>query len=609
MSARKNPPISKAPETSIRDGMARALWISAYISFVTERMGGEDEWPSPRDANEDWNDVAPETPPVAIKAAKDLIKLYARAEGTSEDETMSLLFETAAQVDTGVPLEHDVDAEYQYTRPVPKKQRGKTVGEVAYDFGYGLAMSALGEGVGWGDDHRERDDQGRRFDAPRVRFETSFDGTDLSWSGRGDQPEVVGGRETTSGLEGPGVVTERIIRDEDGDELRRQRVTEVPIDLTDEETVRGLSLVDKAVQWLHEHIGHRGYQEEDQDAQGLYYDVTNATNGDDDEVEFSYHLVGFSLDQQREISERMEAEAFAPEPTQIGRITVVNPDERRNWDRRYTHRFVFWFGQGDAAWLMAYAHDEDEALEMCVDWIVEHAPGRLADEQVEENFKELVKEYKEKHPGEEPTEEEMWQMQDEAASDTTSFSHDGIHYLGVDEYGMEGGRDPGDRLLEEIAQVADRVDTLQRDREWDARMAHHRAARIWRAVVPGNYAAVPSPDPTGMRHGGGEGVETFDFGQPSPERARRAARFLLEEAPLEARWNTGGAATSFSPRSFYLSPIVGGQRMTFALENFTIEEQNVIWDELMEHGAITDPETSPMHPRHKKNPSVRHARR
>lgn len=67
-------------------------------------------------------------------------------------------------------------------------------------------------------------------------------------------------------------------------------------------------------------------------------------------------------------------------------LVIVNPGDR-SWTK---HRYVLAFGAYGWTKLMAYANSLGDALDECVDWIAEHAPGLLADDAVEEAYREAL---------------------------------------------------------------------------------------------------------------------------------------------------------------------------------------------------------------------------
>ncbi len=67
-------------------------------------------------------------------------------------------------------------------------------------------------------------------------------------------------------------------------------------------------------------------------------------------------------------------------------ITIVNASDR-SWTR---HNFVLAFGAYGDTVLRVYANSLDSALDEAIDWIVDNAPGLLADEQVAETFQDAI---------------------------------------------------------------------------------------------------------------------------------------------------------------------------------------------------------------------------
>jgi hypothetical protein len=131
-------------QDDIVESMARTLWVSAYASYAEEN-------PRKRGVvhargGQNWHDVAPETPPAAERAAGELAELFKVKNNASLEQ----LAQRARVAD------------------------GKKIDEE--DFGHYLAMMAMGEGVGWWDDHK-------RFDLKVPRFEVMYDGRSLEWSG------------------------------------------------------------------------------------------------------------------------------------------------------------------------------------------------------------------------------------------------------------------------------------------------------------------------------------------------------------------------------------------------------------------------------------------
>lgn len=135
------------------DGMASALWQTAYASWVegmtkAERRAHGDVPVNLSGIN--WNDIAPETPDAAMNAAQQLAELFETDNGCTLEELQA----RAARADDGDDAD-DVDDEL---------------------LGHYLAMQAMGEGVSWFDDHEE-------FEVVFPTFECSFNGEYFDWSG------------------------------------------------------------------------------------------------------------------------------------------------------------------------------------------------------------------------------------------------------------------------------------------------------------------------------------------------------------------------------------------------------------------------------------------
>jgi hypothetical protein len=102
-------------------------------------------------------------------------------------------------------------------------------------------------------------------------------------------------------------------------------------------------------------------------------------------------------------------------------------------DRDWTHhRYILWFGAYGWTRLMVWANSLDDALDECVDWIVEHAPGLLADETVQDEYKCELAEAVAEGLDEESAAE---RAQERAEVDTTCAGNCG-HYLNSWEWGI-----------------------------------------------------------------------------------------------------------------------------------------------------------------------------
>lgn len=125
------------------------------------------------------------------------------------------------------------------------------------------------------------------------------------------------------------------------------------------------------------------------------------------------------------------------EPTEqrkLGRITIVNPGDRAFYD----HSYVLQFGAYGDTVLLAYASSLDDALDECVDWLADNAPGLLADDAVEDAYNEARNQGK--------SEEEAREY---AETDTTVAGNAGHHIMSHEW--MVVAEDPDRDVLFEIA--------------------------------------------------------------------------------------------------------------------------------------------------------------
>lgn len=200
----------------ILDGMARTLWVMAWASYADELKEASRRGADPGDldrlaaleqmgwiagSGEDWDEVSPDTPKAAMKAAGDLDKLIAESEGIAKEEfPLVMLFAQAVEADTGEPLEYDLD--------------DPDLEDLARDFGSGLAHMAMGDGVSWFDDHKHKTGNAE-FDPDIPSIAVNFDGEELTWEGahqgvipsRGGQkmhPGLVYANALDYGVWGPG---------------------------------------------------------------------------------------------------------------------------------------------------------------------------------------------------------------------------------------------------------------------------------------------------------------------------------------------------------------------------------------------------------------------
>lgn len=345
-------------QRAIRDGMARTLWVMAYADYSGQwheefdeaEMEGVDP-PEQAGGGEDWNDVAPATPRAALKAADDLVALYEK----TEKAPVWTLFVTALYVDRNMVDEYALE--------------GKDL-DVAEEFGGDLAMMALGTGVSWFDDHKEKNKKGTaKLTIPRVNFECRYDGERLDWSGGSDDAS------------GPRIEVFEEITDADGEHVEGEEMETWFADVERRAHHGGGDDVDFAVDYLHNNDAtetsstdfHKGIW---YIASGTQSPRTGQTRG------YSYHPHGFSDADERAIYDGVVG--------RIGKIVDINRADH-SWT---SHRYVLAFGAYGDTLLLVHANGLDDALDEAIDWLVEHAPGHIIDDQVNEAYREAIAEGK-----------------------------------------------------------------------------------------------------------------------------------------------------------------------------------------------------------------------
>jgi hypothetical protein len=105
----------------------------------------------------------------------------------------------------------------------------------------------------------------------------------------------------------------------------------------------------------------------------------------------------------------------------VRNVIPVNGVERQ-WAK---NRYIFWFGAAGPIYLMAWGRGMEDALEACVDWLEDNAPGIFCDEMMKEEYDRAIAEGK--------TEEEATEA---AEIDVTVFGHSGYHGILSDEWGI-----------------------------------------------------------------------------------------------------------------------------------------------------------------------------
>lgn len=325
--------LKRAYQETILEGMAGALWGHAWQGWAgdssscvycgsaitrespavawVDRDGGEvcpdyddGDTPgggphTPQDPEEE--DVVPATPHAALLAARDLAKLYAKAEGLDKEKSaMADLFEVAMQIHQGeFQFEDDTEAHAAADEP--------TQADHATNFGIALADMALGTGGAWGD-HYRTERGGTTLQLTRPAFEIHYDGEQLQWEG-GALPARAQGEDTTE------------------------------------------------------------------------------------------------------------------MPAQIGRITVINPNDANF----YEHSYVLAIGAYGESLYLVYADGLDSAFDEMVDWAADNAPGLLSEDYYQEEFKRLEAEEVERLERR-LDDDELVKIQEQAEADLSIGGNNGLHY-------------------------------------------------------------------------------------------------------------------------------------------------------------------------------------
>ena len=67
-------------------------------------------------------------------------------------------------------------------------------------------------------------------------------------------------------------------------------------------------------------------------------------------------------------------------------LNIVNPSDR-DWTR---HRYILAFGAIGTTHCLVYANSLEDALDEAIDWLVDNAPGHIADDLVAETYKSAI---------------------------------------------------------------------------------------------------------------------------------------------------------------------------------------------------------------------------
>jgi hypothetical protein len=103
-------------------------------------------------------------------------------------------------------------------------------------------------------------------------------------------------------------------------------------------------------------------------------------------------------------------------------IYIANPGDRGYWPA-----WVLAFGPYGDLYVLAYAKCLEDALDECVDWIADNAPGLLADDEVADEYRRVLTEHV--AAGADPTDERVIEAAQAVAEIDTTIAGNYGHYL------------------------------------------------------------------------------------------------------------------------------------------------------------------------------------
>ena len=399
----------KTYEEKILESMARTLWATAYADW-TEELSEEDEdaleYQVPRaEDGDDWMEEAPPTPIAAVHAARELRDLImadnrAMLHGNrlrGELHGLYDLFAHAMEVDLGRPFPSYDEPWHSQIEADPKDTE---------------LLSVYADWL---------EEQGRIQDADFVRTAATYTsrpylGSFVTDKGGKAVLEFMGGLDAATAF---------------GHDIAMQ-------------------CLGMGVAWSDDHVTKRG---------DLVFDPVLPS--------FECHYDGEQLlwsGRVRDPDARPSTKSYAqtarfrgedPPLTEIlggtnlstgqRRLLYINENDR-DWTR---HRYVLWAGQAGPSYFVIHANSLEDALDEMGDWLRDNAPGLLATESVNEEYKRLEKEWLEENEGTELDDETRWQLMEEAEQDTTPLGGYGDR-IGSDDWGIVA-EDPSDVELLKIA--------------------------------------------------------------------------------------------------------------------------------------------------------------
>lgn len=459
-------------EVAIIDGCARTLWLLAYSSFAplnsycgwcgqhivredersetwTQRDTGEaacadaedDGQHVPQDdVGEDaifpvpdpggnWDDVAPATPAVADACARALVAAMQRVEGAA----IADLFEAAMIIHQGEWMWTEESSAKNDSRRQRQELESKL--EDAWAFGAGIAGAFMDSSIGWGD-HHKTSRGGARFEMARVRGEFEIVDFDLArWTV--EQTRSVDTIQRHIGIAGP------ILPDELRPPAERPYGEWIDVDPDD------LQGMDSIAEWTASSIRDEAHDVTPStptpELDTYYTGARTRTRPTASRVvtPLTFTLLGYFP------AEREWTYYFLTE--KIGRIHLANTPGSGEYDYHRRGRgqgfdgvsdgnVLLWFGEIDPTYLLVFASSAESAFDVGMDWIEEHEPDYLCDDQITEQYKELVEAAcKERGLPDESllSERELEEFQEEAEQDTSSGGNHGRRIMS-DHWGIEG---------------------------------------------------------------------------------------------------------------------------------------------------------------------------
>lgn len=462
-------------ERVVIEGAARMLWVLAYAEFASANgrcvhceqtiylddndtwvdasegdvcvanddgfhERDEEFWPV-AESGQDWGKIASTprgieehetiTPAVAFTCANAFFRQFT----INESATIADLFEVAMTIHDGEPFEWYEDSGED---SLAKRKLLEKKFEDAEAFGAGIIASAMGTGIGWGDNHRTRRGEAQ-FEPklPLVQFDIAdFDVVQWAVEGKQTYPWAKGSDSVDRHISigGPIHGHNNILVNE-----RRHDGEENYIDALDTSQV-----VMEAVNFLEEYNASMRPVVVDRDPANYRAYYVDEGSGVQSGSTRTLHLSGF-FPLEREWIDYLFTKTIGEKNYSIGarQIHIINtPDPSSEED--FAQNFLLWFGSVSPTYLLVFKDagidSLDDALNEAVDWIEDHAPGLLCDDEVHDKYQRLVKEACDKKglPDENMLGDRVLdKLREKSEANTTRAGNHG-RYLHGSEWGVDG---------------------------------------------------------------------------------------------------------------------------------------------------------------------------